>query len=103
MAARDSTEGKNDKNETGFLPGGATSHNIMTAHGPDAECFAKASTVKLGPEKVAENSMAFMFETSLSLTVTNWGERRCQKLDLNYYKCWQSLIKNFDPNWKANM
>ncbi|GBN20458.1 Homogentisate 1,2-dioxygenase [Araneus ventricosus] len=95
--------GSYEAKETGFLPGGATLHNIMTAHGPDAECFAKASTVKLGPEKVAENSMAFMFETSLSLTVTNWGERRCQKLDPNYYKCWQSLKKNFDPNWKANM
>lgn len=95
--------GTYEAKETGFLPGGATLHNIMTAHGPDAECFAKASTVKLGPEKVAENTMAIMFETSLSLSVTNWGERRCQKLDPNYYKCWQSLKKNFDPNWKSNI
>ncbi|GFY78949.1 homogentisate 1,2-dioxygenase [Trichonephila inaurata madagascariensis] len=95
--------GTYEAKETGFLPGGATLHNIMTAHGPDADCFAKASTVKLGPEKVAENTMAIMFETSLSLSVTNWGERRCQKLDPNYYKCWQSLKKNFDPNWKSNI
>ncbi|GFT03781.1 homogentisate 1,2-dioxygenase, partial [Nephila pilipes] len=95
--------GTYEAKETGFFPGGATLHNIMTAHGPDADCFAKASTVKLGPEKVAENTMAIMFETSLSLSVTNWGERRCQKLDPNYYKCWQSLKKNFDPNWKSNI
>lgn len=43
---------------------------------------------------------AFMFETSLSLRVTSWGAKVCQKLDPEYYKCWQALKKNFDPNWK---
>ncbi|KAG8185296.1 hypothetical protein JTE90_023904 [Oedothorax gibbosus] len=95
--------GTYEAKETGFQPGGATLHNIMTAHGPDAECFQKASTAKLGPEKVAENTMAIMFETSLSLSVTCWGEKKCQKLDPDYYKCWQALKKNFDPNWKSNM
>lgn len=92
--------GAYEAKETGFLPGGATLHSIMTPHGPDADCFNKASTMKLGPKKVAENSMAFMFETSLSLRVTAWGEKTCQKLDPEYYKCWQALKKNFDPNWK---
>lgn len=41
-----------------------------------------------------------MFETSLSLRVTSWGAKVCQKLDPEYYKCWQDLKKNFDPNWK---
>ncbi|XP_035209607.1 homogentisate 1,2-dioxygenase-like isoform X1 [Stegodyphus dumicola] len=95
--------GTYEAKETGFLPGGATLHSIMTPHGPDADCFQKASTVKLGPEKVAENTMAFMFETSLSLRVTSWGEKNCQKLDHEYYKCWQNLKKNFDPNWKSNI
>ncbi|XP_071041689.1 homogentisate 1,2-dioxygenase isoform X2 [Parasteatoda tepidariorum] len=95
--------GAYEAKETGFMPGGATLHNMMTPHGPDAECFNKASTVKLTPEKVAENTMAIMFETSLSLRLTNWGEKNCQQLDPEYYKCWQSLKKNFDPNWKNNL
>ena len=41
-----------------------------------------------------------MFESSLSLAVTEWGEKTCCKLDHTYYQCWQSLGKNFDPNWK---
>lgn len=47
--------------ETGFHPGGATLHSIMTPHGPDADCFNKSSTMKLSPKKVAENSMVFLF------------------------------------------
>jgi homogentisate 1,2-dioxygenase len=41
-----------------------------------------------------------MFESSLSMTVTEWGERTCNKLDADYYTCWQGLKKNFDPSWK---
>lgn len=41
---------------------------------------------------------AFMFETSLSMAVTEWGEKTCQKLDPSYYKCWQDLKKHFDPS-----
>ena len=45
---------------------------------------------------------AFMFESSLSMTVTEWGERTCNKLDADYYRCWQGLKKNFDPSWKPD-
>lgn len=40
-----------------------------------------------------------MFESSLSMAVTKWGEESCQKLDHTYYTCWQNLKKNFDPEW----
>jgi len=46
--------------------------------------------------------MAFMFESSLSLKVTTWAEKNCQKLDEDYYKVWQGLKKHFDPNWKTH-
>lgn len=36
-----------------------------------------------------------MFESSLSLAVTKWGEEICQKLDSKYYECWQNLKKHF--------
>jgi homogentisate 1,2-dioxygenase len=41
-----------------------------------------------------------MFESSLGLAVTKWGEETCQKLDNNYYKCWQALKKHFNPEWQ---
>ena len=36
-----------------------------------------------------------MFESSLSMAVTKWGEDTCEKLDKNYYECWQKLEKHF--------
>lgn len=43
-----------------------------------------------------------MFETSLSLALTEWGGTKCGVVDSEYYKCWQGFKKNFDPNWKLN-
>lgn len=51
--------------ETGFHPGGATLHSIMTPHGPDADCFNKSSSMKLSPKKVAENSMVLLSSSYL--------------------------------------
>jgi len=84
----------------GFNPGGATLHNMMTPHGPDADCYDKASTDDLKPCRVAEGTMAFMFETSLSLSVTKWGQDTCEVLDKEYYKCWQKLEEKFDKSIK---
>lgn len=86
----------------GFSPGGATLHNMMTPHGPDASCFEAASKEPLKPTRVAEGTMAFMFETSLSLAVTRWGQDTCEVLDREYYKCWQKLKENFDKSVKQN-
>ena len=44
--------GKYEAKETGFMPGGATLHSIMTPHGPDGHAFEKASTAKLEPVKL---------------------------------------------------
>ncbi len=38
------------------MPGGATLHSMMTPHGPDANCFEKASNANLQPERVAEGT-----------------------------------------------
>lgn len=81
-----------------FKMGGASLHSIMTPHGPDSACFKGASEAVLKPERIADGTMAFMFESSLSMAVTKWGAETCQKLDANYYKCWQSLAKNFKAN-----
>lgn len=48
--------GKYEAKEGGFLPGGATLHSKMTPHGPDYNCFEKATSAKLVPERVAEDT-----------------------------------------------
>ncbi|XP_049802217.1 homogentisate 1,2-dioxygenase [Schistocerca nitens] len=92
--------GNYEAKEEGFLPGGASLHSMMTPHGPDTQCFEAASNAKLVPCRVADGTQAFMFESSLSLAVTKWGEETCQKLDASYYKCWQTLKKHFNPKEK---
>ncbi|XP_069886233.1 homogentisate 1,2-dioxygenase isoform X2 [Dipodomys merriami] len=84
----------------GFLPGGGSLHSAMTPHGPDADCFEKASKAKLEPERIADGTMAFMFESSLSLAVTKWGLKASNCLDENYYKCWEPLKSHFTPKSK---
>ncbi|KAH8376716.1 hypothetical protein KR093_001030, partial [Drosophila rubida] len=87
--------GRYEAKEDGFAAGGATLHSIMTPHGPDVKCFEGASNAELKAERIADGTQAFMFESSLSLAVTKWGEQTCQKLDAQYYECWQALKNNF--------
>jgi len=87
--------GKYEAKEGGFQPGGASLHSMMTPHGPDRDCFETASNADLKPQRVADGTQAFMFESSLSMAVTKWGEETCQKLDASYNECWQGLQKHF--------
>ncbi|OQV24062.1 Homogentisate 1,2-dioxygenase [Hypsibius exemplaris] len=89
--------GSYEAKEGGFLPGGASLHSIGTPHGPDAESFEKASLAELKPQRVADGTMAFMFETSLSLAVTKYGNEECRTVDEKYFECWQPLKSYFDP------
>ncbi|XP_063243032.1 homogentisate 1,2-dioxygenase [Bacillus rossius redtenbacheri] len=89
--------GRYEAKEEGFLPGGASLHSTMTPHGPDTLCFEGASNAELQPARLADGTQAFMFESSLSLTVTTWGEETCHRLDHSYYQCWQTLKKHFNP------
>ncbi|XP_050004702.1 homogentisate 1,2-dioxygenase isoform X1 [Alexandromys fortis] len=91
-------KGHYEAKQGGFLPGGGSLHSAMTPHGPDADCFEKASKAQLAPERIADGTMAFMFESSLSLAVTKWGLKTCNCLDENYYKCWEPLRSHFTPN-----
>lgn len=81
----------------GFKPAGASLHNIMTAHGPDMDAFEKASNAELKPQKVGEGSMAFMFESSLMIGVTEWGWKTCQKVQDKYNEhSWSELKVHFE-------
>lgn len=94
--------GKYEAKEEGFAPGGGSLHSMMTPHGPDKDCFEKASNAELRPQRVADGTMAFMFESSLSMAITKWGNETCLKVDHDYYKVWEPLEKHFNPNWKPD-
>ena len=85
--------GAYDAKAEGFLPGGASLHNCMTAHGPDAETFARASAATLKPHKI-ENTMAFMFESRYAMRLTKYAMDSSQLQD-DYFEGWQGLKKLF--------
>ncbi len=88
--------GEYDAKAEGFVPGGASLHNCMTGHGPDAGTFEKASRSDTSmPGKVAD-TMAFMFETPVVIKPTQFALETSQ-LQSEYFQCWQDLKKHFSP------
>ncbi|KAL5628215.1 hypothetical protein BROUX41_002963 [Berkeleyomyces rouxiae] len=76
----------------GFVPGGASLHNVMSGHGPDTASYEGAREADLKPVKVGAGSCAFMFESCLMLGVTEWGLRMCDKVQWHYSKeSWGSV------------
>lgn len=91
--------GAYDAKAEGFVPGGASLHNCMSGHGPDADTFGKASAADTSrPGKVAD-TMAFMFETPAIIKPTRYALESAQ-LQSEYFQCWQNLAKNFTPETK---
>lgn len=87
--------GQYDAKAEGFLPGGASLHNCMAGHGPDAETFARASAAELRPVFLAD-TLAFMFETRFVNHPTR-AALESAELDEQYFECWQGLEKRFQP------
>ena len=85
--------GQYDAKEEGFLPGGGSLHNQMSAHGPDLDAFEKASNAALAPQKL-EGTMAFMFESRYIIRPTKFV-MECAELQNDYFEVWQRLKKNF--------
>ncbi|GLC93427.1 hypothetical protein Tamer19_28350 [Cupriavidus sp. TA19] len=86
-----------DAKAEGFAPGGASLHNCMSGHGPDAETFEKASAADTSTPHHIENTMAFMFETPGVIRPTPYAAQSAS-LQQEYYTCWQGLKKHFNPN-----
>ncbi len=82
-----------DAKEEGFVKGGGSLHNCMSAHGPDAQGFEKASSAELAPVKYSD-TLAFMFETRYILRPTKFAMETAS-LQHDYFECWQGLKKNF--------
>ncbi len=82
-------KGEYDAKNDGFSIGGVSIHNMMTAHGPDANSFLKASTENLKPERYS-HTLAFMFESNSPWLITeNAMNHRSRQLE--YTACWQNL------------
>ena len=83
--------GAYDAKAGGFLPGGASLHNCMNGHGPDAVSYAAAVNAELKPHKI-ENTMAFMFESRWVLRPTQTALASAT-LQTDYDACWQTFPK----------
>jgi homogentisate 1,2-dioxygenase len=82
-----------DAKAEGFVPGGASLHNIFTSHGPDAETFARASATELAPQKI-DDTLAFMFETRWMIIPTRQA-MEAQHRQLDYDAVWGGLTRSF--------
>ncbi len=89
-------EGVYDAKAQGFEPGGASLHNCMSGHGPDAESFAKASRADTSRPAHLSGTMAFMFETRSVIHPTRYA-LKSPLLQRDYDAVWQGLGKHFTP------
>ncbi|MDE2092693.1 MAG: homogentisate 1,2-dioxygenase [Burkholderiales bacterium] len=85
--------GEYDAKPEGFKPGGASLHNSMVPHGPDADAFERASSAALAPQKL-DDTLAFMFESRYALVPTDYALTSPQ-LDARYADCWAGLDDRF--------
>lgn len=81
--------GSYDAKQEGFLPGGISIHNAMTAHGPDASAYQQAISEQLKPVKY-QDTLAFMFETDEPWLISKQALNHVSR-QKEYSDCWQSL------------
>ncbi len=85
-----------DAKAEGFAPGGASLHNCMSGHGPDAATFEKASAADTSVPQHITDTMAFMFETRTVIRPTR-AALQSPQLQRDYARCWQGLRRQFTP------
>ncbi|MGC2412267.1 MAG: homogentisate 1,2-dioxygenase [Stellaceae bacterium] len=86
--------GAYDAKAEGFMPGGMSLHNSMSAHGPDRATFDKAVAADLTPHRIAD-SLAFMFETRLVVRPTRFA-LDTPALQADYDACWAGFDRRFE-------
>jgi homogentisate 1,2-dioxygenase len=83
--------GEYDAKKEGFLPGGSSLHNMMSAHGPDLASYEKAANAELKPHYLA-NTLAFMFESRYVFEPTAEA-MKSPSLDPAYDAAWGGFPK----------
>ena len=81
-----------DAKAEGFLPGGISIHNSMSAHGPDLATYEKASSADLKPQKI-EDTLAFMWESRYVFRPTQFALSLAQ-LQKDYDAVWDGFDKS---------
>lgn len=89
-----------DAKETGFVPGGASLHNCMTPHGPDANAYLKAIQSDLKPE-FYDATLAFMFESRQVWRLTQAALQSPQR-QKDYQACWSTLPAQFELKYTVS-
>jgi len=79
----------------GFQPGGASYETGFCPHGVSYDQFKKASEADLKPMRISEGTIAFMFESSMMFTITDYAMNRSGKLHVHEPKMWDSLRGQF--------
>lgn len=85
--------GEYDAKGEGFVPGSASLHNSMTAHGPDRAAYTAALQESDQP-RLIDNTLAFMFESRAVWRPTAWA-MQAPTLQHNYLDCWKNLPVSF--------
>jgi len=83
--------GEYDAKKGGFLPGGASLHNAMSAHGPDRASYEAAIAAPLKPVHL-ERTLAFMFESRYLFEPTAHA-LASETLDKDYDDAWSGFEK----------
>ena len=84
-------KGEYDAKRGGFVPGGASLHNAMSAHGPDRASHDAAVRATLAPAYLAD-TLAFMFESRYPFDPTAHA-MKTPALDRNYDGAWSGFAK----------
>ncbi len=83
--------GEYDAKQGGFVPGGASLHNAMSAHGPDRASYEKAVAAPLAPQYLA-GTLAIMFESRYLFEPTAYA-LESPMLDRAYDTAWEGFRK----------
>ena len=89
-------EGVYDAKAEGFAPGGASLHNCMSGHGPDAATYEQAVRADTSQPQRLADTMAFMFETRAVIRPTRYA-LESPLLQRDYGRVWSGLRKHFTP------
>jgi len=80
-----------DAKQGGFVPGGASLHNAMSAHGPDRASYDRAVAAELEPHYLGD-TLAFMFESRYLFEPTAYA-MGAPTLDKEYDAAWSGFEK----------
>ena len=84
-------KGTYDAKRDGFVPGGASLHNAMSAHGPDRASHEAAAAAQLAPQYLGD-TLAFMFESRYLFEPTAFA-MSSPAIDREYDKAWGGFPK----------